>query len=297
MQYYLAPGWPARLAAAAVIGLWGCVGARADTPVEPMKLGNFILIAHRGVVTDTIPENSLAALEESIRRGYSHVEVDLRSTRDGHAVCIHDDNLRHAAGISKRVSELTLAELRALVPVEIVPDFATFCALSEGRIGLMPDIKPWPPDVKEAFARSIEAPMVRHGLMEDAYFIGRRSLTEIFSERGRNSWRASLEEARASDRIHDRPGDRYFIFGHGADFDAESVRGFQALGLKVIVSINMLHYLRIGDFLEYGNRDVARMLEYGVDGLQIDSVYEPAFREYFDIACHGRRVRPENDRQ
>ena len=248
---------------------------------ERMDLGDLILIAHRGVVSENIPENSLASLEETIRRGYSHVEVDLRCTRDGHAVCAHDDSLRAAAGLSANVSELTLAELRALVPQNIVPDFATFCAYSEGRIGLMVDIKAGPDDQKEAYARSIEAPLRKHGLMEDAYFIGRRAVTEHFSAPGgRLSWRASLEEARNSDR--QKPGERYFIFGHAADFDEAAVKGFQDMGLKVIVSINIHHYLRIGDWQLNGNQDVKRMMAYSVDGLQIDCVYEPAVREMLD---------------
>jgi glycerophosphoryl diester phosphodiesterase len=254
--------------------------AYCDTVVAPMILQDFILIAHRGVVTETIPENSLASLEETIRRGYTHIEVDIRSTKDGHAMCLHDESLRRTTGLPHLITELTLAELRALAPVDTVPDFATFCARCEGRIGLMPDIKEWPPDVEEAFAKSIEQPMLKHGLMEDSYFIGKHSLTRHFSERGRLSWREPLETVRTSDRAKDSPGDRYFIFNHAADFDADSVKGFQDLGLKVIVSINIFHYLRIGHWKETGHRDVARMLEYGVDGLQIDSVYEPAFREH-----------------
>lgn len=259
-----------------------CCGAAA---AETLALGDFILIAHRGVVTEALPENSLASLEETIRRGYSHIEVDLRGTRDGHAVCLHDDSLRSAAGLSQRVSELTLAELRALVPVEIIPDFATFCARCEGRISLMPDIKSCPPDVEAAFAKSVETAMTRHGLMQKAYFIGKHTITERFAEVCRVALRGKLEAMQNKAEFDRRPGDQYFVFGHAADFDADSVKAFQALGLKVIVSINILHYLQLGNWQEIGNRDVARMLAYGVDGLQIDSVYELAFREAFGKAA------------
>ena len=264
-----------------VLFLLCAVGAYGTGDPPPMDVDGFILIAHRGVVTDTIPENSLPALEESIRRGYTHMEVDIRGTRDGHAVCSHDDSLRRVAGISKLISELTLAELRALVPMDLVPDFATFCARSEGRIGVMPDLKGGPPETEEAFVRSVETSLVKRGLMDDAFFIGRSALRPLFSRPARGSWRPTLEEALASDRIKDNPGDHYFIFGHAADFDAASVRGFQELGLKVIVSINIFHYLEIGHYQENGDRDVARMLAYGVDGLQIDNVYEDAFRRAF----------------
>ncbi len=249
---------------------------------EGMAQEDFILIAHRGVVTDTTPPNSLAALEEAIARGYSHVEVDLGATKDGHAVCIHDDSLRSATGRGQRVTELTLEELRALVPVETVPDFATFCARSEQRIGLMLDIKWWPAGAEDAFKKSIETSMRKHGLMKDAYFIGKSQLARDFENGGRRKLRTSLEEVQESGQQENRLGDEYFAFGRAAKFDAASVTAYQELGLKVIVSINAFHYLTSPDWEKAGNEDVRRMLEYGVDGLQIDCAYEPAVRAHFE---------------
>ena len=49
----------------------------------PALTDGFILVAHRGVVDETFTENGLPSLEEAIRRGYTHVEVDIRSTKDG----------------------------------------------------------------------------------------------------------------------------------------------------------------------------------------------------------------------
>ena len=263
----------------ALLILGTCCYSTAAT--EVLALDDFILIAHRGVVTKALPENSLASLEETIRRGYSHIEVDIRGTRDGHAVCLHDDSLRSAAGLSQLASELTLAELRALVPVEIVPDFATFCARCEGRISLMPDIKSYPPDMEAAFANSVETALVQHGLMKNAYFIGNHDITKRFAEGGRVALRGKLEAMQNKEGFDRQPGDQYFVVGHAVDFDADSVKAFQTLGLKVIVSINIFHYLQLGSWQEIGDRDVARMLDYGVDGLQIDSVYETSFREAF----------------
>lgn len=70
-----------------------------------------MLIAHRGVVTDTLKENSLASLAETIRRGYTHIEVDLRMTKDGEIVCLHDNSLRRTTGVSKHINRITLEEL------------------------------------------------------------------------------------------------------------------------------------------------------------------------------------------
>ena len=109
-----------------------------------------ILVAHRGVVTDTATENSLESLEGAIQRGYTHVEVDIRLTKDGHAVCLHDSSLRRTTGVDKRIHQVTLRELRALVPVNTVPTLETYCDHAAGRIDLMPDIKDYPPPHTEA---------------------------------------------------------------------------------------------------------------------------------------------------
>ena len=54
---------------------------------------------------------------------------------------------------------------------------------------------------------------------------------------------------------------------------AKSARAYQALGLQVIVSINTFHY-PTGDPLQQGLNDVKKMLNYNVDGLQLDAVYD-----------------------
>ena len=82
----------------------------------------------------------------------------------------------------------------------------------------------------------------------------------------------------------DEPGSSFFIFNHAADFDREQVDGFHALGLDVVVSINTFHY-REGDPIAQGVRDLERMLALGVDGLQIDSVYDTYL---FDLFKKGR---------
>ena len=113
---------------------------------EPVKKpGKFILIAHRGgVVDDRLSENSIKGLEEAIRRGYTHVEVDARVTKDGHVVCYHDANLARETGVDKNISELTLAELQQIKLTksqESIPTFDEFCQRCTGRIDLMIDIK------------------------------------------------------------------------------------------------------------------------------------------------------------
>ena len=250
------------------VALVGAVSAPAAELPE-----DFLLVAHRGVVDDSRAENSLPALEETIRRGYTHVEVDLRVTKDGHAVVLHDRNLKRTTGIDKDIYQTTLAELRALVSENRVPSFETFCERAAGRIELMPDVKDFPPALSDAFADSLERSMQKHGLIENALFIGRKDIAKRFWGRARMSWRKPIQEAHFTGEAAAAPGTYYFVFGHAADFDAESVQRYQALGLQIVVSINLFHY-RNGDQVAQGLTDVDAMLKLGVDGLQIDSVYD-----------------------
>jgi hypothetical protein len=233
----------------------------------------YILVAHRGVVDDAHPENSLASLEETIRRGYTHVEVDIRITKDGHAVVLHDRTLKRTTGINKDIYRITLAELRELVPEERVPSFETFCARCEGRIDLMPDIKDFPPDLRDALGDSIERSMRKHGLVKNALFIGRKDFKDRFWGEGRVSWRKPIDEIEFDGDAAKNPGKYYFVFGHAVDFNAENVPVYQKLGLQIVVSINLFHYTK-GDPVAQGLADVEKMRELGVDGLQIDSEYD-----------------------
>lgn len=262
--------WTVAGAMAAVLALQWLAPLRAEVTLPE----DFILVAHRGVVTEDITENSLPALEETIRRGYTHIEVDIRCTKDGHAIAFHDNDLNRIAGVDKKVPELTLAELRKSVSEETAPTFAKFCEVAAGRIKLMPDVKGAPPELKEAYTKSIDDAMTKHDLHDGALFIGRPDITRKFLDKGgKLAWRRTLEHTTDSSHFDEDTPKHYFIFNHAEDFDQETVDGFQELGFEVIVSINTFHY-PTDDPIEQGLADVQRMVSYGVDGLQIDSVYD-----------------------
>ena len=232
-----------------------------------------MLVAHRGVVNDTLSENSIAALEETIRRGYTHIEVDLRVTKDGHAVALHDRSLKRTTGLDKNIDEITLAELHELVSRDLVPSFEEFAATCAGRIELMPDVKTAPVDLADAFATSIHASMQRHNLLDQALFIGWPEVVDRFKGASKINLRKPYAIVQGMvDRKEIDPS-HYFIFNHAADFDRNEVEGFHALGFPIVVSINTFHY-RTGDPIQQGLDDVQHMLTLGVDGLQIDAVYD-----------------------
>lgn len=236
---------------------------------------DLIVVAHRGVVTDTIPENSLASLEETIRRGYTHIEVDLRMTKDGAIVVLHDGSLKRTAGVSKRITDVTVKELHDLVSPDLVPTLEMYCKASANRIELMPDIKGVPEGMEKQFAGQIEGLLSHYGLMENALFIGDKSIHAYIESPRRIATRDSVEQVKK--KIVDDPEfvESHFIFGHAIDFNAENVNAYQALGLQVIVSVNLLHY-KVDEAHERGLKDTGEMIALSVDGVQIDSVYEAA---------------------
>jgi glycerophosphoryl diester phosphodiesterase len=76
-------------------------------PVRP------IIVAHRGSSAHA-PENTLAAFRRAVSDGADAVEFDVRMTRDGEIVVIHDSHLRRTAGGAGRVERRSAAELRRL---------------------------------------------------------------------------------------------------------------------------------------------------------------------------------------
>jgi glycerophosphoryl diester phosphodiesterase len=71
------------------------------------------IIAHRGASHDA-PENTLASIQLGWQQHADAVEIDVQFSKDGHIVVIHDDNTRKTAGVRKKVSAQTLAQLKAL---------------------------------------------------------------------------------------------------------------------------------------------------------------------------------------
>lgn len=69
--------------------------------------------AHRGASGYAF-ENTLEAFEKAIGFGAVGIETDLQLTKDGVPVIIHDADLYRVTGLRKFITELTLAELRAL---------------------------------------------------------------------------------------------------------------------------------------------------------------------------------------
>jgi len=72
-----------------------------------------MLVAHRGASV-AAAEHTLAAYEAAIVSGADALECDVRLTRDGHLVCVHDRTVNRTSNGRGVVSELDLPALDAL---------------------------------------------------------------------------------------------------------------------------------------------------------------------------------------
>jgi len=72
-----------------------------------------LVIAHRGASSE-VAEHTLPAYLQAIETGADGLECDVRLTRDGHLVCVHDRTVNRTSNGQGIVSELDLSGLESL---------------------------------------------------------------------------------------------------------------------------------------------------------------------------------------
>ena len=160
--------------------------ARRQLLAAPFAFGasRIEVIAHRGEHLEC-PENTLPAILKAIQLGCDWVEIDVRTTRDGHYVLIHDRTVDSTTDGQGAVSELTLAQLKALdagvhrpkFRGTRVPTLDEALAAIRGRCGVYFDAKQIP-------APAIVAALKRHRLLDRCLVYGGWTLLQELSELG-----------------------------------------------------------------------------------------------------------------
>lgn len=153
----------AMLATASGCATDGTASARTDRLRHKLMdpASGVFIAAHRGCHNASprlglppAPENSLPALEHCVQLGVDMMELDVRRSRDGKLVVIHDDTLDRTTQGSGKVAGFTLAELRRFhlrqnmggamsptVTAETVPALVDMLEAARGRILLNLDVK------------------------------------------------------------------------------------------------------------------------------------------------------------
>ncbi len=100
-------------------------------------------IAHRGLHSESVSENSMQAFSLAIEKGYA-IEIDIHLMSDGELVVIHDPNLKRVTGVDFAVKNLTADTLKnypLLLNGEKIPTFKEFLNLVDGKVPVLIEIK------------------------------------------------------------------------------------------------------------------------------------------------------------
>ena len=108
---------------------------------------NGVLVASHRADWKLAPENSLAALENAIRYGVDIVETDVRRTKDGHLVILHDLHVARVTNGQGYVSDMTLEEIKRLnlrdalgqTTTEKIPTLEEYMLAAKGGVRLYLD--------------------------------------------------------------------------------------------------------------------------------------------------------------
>lgn len=114
------------------------------------KNGKTYVIAHRGAHKDSA-ENTLSAYKKAIELGCDFIEIDVRKTKDGKFVSMHNSRIdEYIDEKSGRVNEFTLCELKNMKiykdknitdNFERIPTLEEILDLCKGKIGIYLDLK------------------------------------------------------------------------------------------------------------------------------------------------------------
>lgn len=100
-------------------------------------------IAHRGLHTDEMPENSLGAFQNAIDNGYP-IELDVHLTCDGTVVVFHDDSLARVTnkdGYVKNLTKDTLKDYSLFGTKYTIPTFKEVLDLVAGQVPILIEVK------------------------------------------------------------------------------------------------------------------------------------------------------------
>jgi len=122
------------------------VTSQAQIIPLPQTKHKLVIIAHRGNHVK-VPENTLASYKEAIKAGADYVEVDLRTTKDGHLVVMHDGSVDRTTNGKGKVADMTFDEIEKLQvfnnnkKTHQVPEFHEVLKLCKGKINIYLDFK------------------------------------------------------------------------------------------------------------------------------------------------------------
>lgn len=224
---------------------------------------HFVVCAHRGDHTQA-PENTLDAINEAAKDDVDFVELDLRLSKDGTIVLMHDGSVNRTTDGQGKVEDLSLAQLKALNikgarrTDERVPTFEEALDAAKGKLKIYMDIK--------AVSPADVLPLLKKHRME------RDVIAYVYSDEQRQQWRigapripliSELNHMDSAEGIETEWKTSPFAISDGSalGYKPEYVAKLHALGVAIVPDIQNPFE---------GPNQWLPMLQMGVDGLQTD---------------------------
>jgi glycerophosphoryl diester phosphodiesterase len=230
-----------------------------------------LVVAHRGA-SSTHPENTLPSFEAAISLGAAVLELDVRLTRDGRAVVMHDADVSRTTDGAGLVHELTLEQIKRLdagTPAypAAVPTLIEVLELASGRAGVAIEIKNLPgdpgyrPDDESSVAAALDD-VERSGF-------GGAVLVLSFNPRSIQAARTAGADVHTGLLTTDSvaPDDGLaFAIEHGHDFLLPGSRGLLARGLDVVERAHAAG-VRLGTWTVDDRTTFTQLLDAGLDAV------------------------------
>ncbi len=234
----------------------------ADAPNQTAS-SRIPVTAHRGLHRDA-PENTLASIQKSIEAGCDYVELDIRRTRDGALVLMHDSSVNRTTSGKGKVEELTLAEIQKLDAGakrgqkwagEKVPTFDEALAACKGKIKIYVDHKAGPP-------AEIFAAIKQRGMEQDVVIYSSVERLREFKKLDPKVW-IMPDHPGTAEQIAALVADLKpeTLDGNIVDWTAEQVQAAHKAGTQVWVDFPGTYDNEAG---------VRKALDMGIDGIQTD---------------------------
>lgn len=239
-----------------------------------------IVIAHRGgVITRSSPENSLAAIRLAGDKAYDLVELDVVEAKGGTPVLFHGPNghLGRDCGFEAFVHELTSEELTRICYRESDQSIVTLAkALElcrELNLGVMLDIKNYGHNCSEQFFTQIANLIKAHKLCNASLSFSQdplayKYLSDVLMLAISDDDLNKVANSQFTSSLEDR-----YWFGLPEQVSNRLVIELQKKKALVIIAINRFRYPSHAHEV-LAEKDVQWLIEMGVNGLQIDSIYD-----------------------
>lgn len=114
--------------------------------------GPVMVVAHRANISDTLPENSLESIALCIEKGIDILEIDVRVTKDGVLIVMHDETLNRMTNGRGKIIDINWSEIENLKLREksygqitdySIPTLEEVFALCKGKVMLNLDKGFW----------------------------------------------------------------------------------------------------------------------------------------------------------